>query len=252
MDHVGPGRGTAATAPGDPAGSVPAPRWHLLAPASRRQQVVDLLRDEIITGRVAAGEQLKQDHLCAALGVSPGPVREALRQLESEGLVEHFPNRGVFVTQVRTDEFINLLLPVRLAIETYAVPLAAERMTPERLDQLEGLVLTMERHADEGDLRAINEADVRFHELTVEACGSTHSLQLWHSVLPRIRAQIFRLAPRHRDLHEIAREHRDLLEALTHASPDDLRAAIEHHIVGTATELLRSARAAGKENPADG
>lgn len=217
-------------------------RWQRLPASSRRQQVVELLRDAIITGEVAAGEQLKQDRLCSDFGVSPGPVREALRQLESEGLVEHFPNRGVFVADVSAEEFLGVLLPVRTAIETYAVPLAAKRMGPDTFAELEDLVQRIDDHAALGDLRAANELDVAFHRVTIEASGSQHALQLWLAVLPRIRAQIYRLAPRHRDLAEIGEEHRELLEVLRTGEPDIVRAAVEHHIIGTTAKLLETPR----------
>jgi len=218
-----------------------AARWARLPAPSRRQQVVDQLREAIVTGVVQPGEQLKQESLSSDFGVSPGPVREALRQLQSEGLVEHYPNRGVFVTDVSTDEFLGVLLPVRLAIEAFAVPLAAHRMDESAFGELEALLRDMEREVERDDLRAINELDVQFHERTVEASGSAHALQLWHSVLPRIRAQIYRLAPRHHDLVEIVDEHRRLLEALRGRDVDVVRAEIEHHIIGT-NELLAGAK----------
>jgi GntR family transcriptional regulator of gluconate operon len=209
-----------------------------LPTSSRRQQIVDVLRDEIITGVRAPGEQLKQDQISADFAVSPGPVREALRQLESEGLAEHFPNRGVFVTDVATEDLLELLLPVRVAIERYAVPLAAEALRTDHLDQLQNLIDEMDLGAQRGDLARINELDVRFHEITVEASGSRHALQLWRSVQPRIRAQIYRLAPRHAALTEIPAEHRELLEAIKTNDPDSLRDAVEQHIIGTAMQLL--------------
>jgi DNA-binding GntR family transcriptional regulator len=213
-----------------------------LPASSRRQQVVDVLRDAIISGDLVPGEQLKQDVLAARLTVSPGPVREALRQLESEGLVEHFPNRGVFVCDITTEEFLGVLLPVRSAIETFAVPLAARAMTSDQLAELQGIVEAMEMGAQAGDLRGINELDVQFHELTVKASGSTHALQLWHTVGPRIRAQIYRLAPRHRDAFEIAVEHRSLLEAIRTQDEPTIVSAVNEHIHGTAQELLDAAR----------
>jgi DNA-binding GntR family transcriptional regulator len=213
---------------------------------------VDLLRHAIITGELGAGDQLKQDRLCSDFGISPGPVREALRQLESEGLVEHFPNRGVFVTDVSADEFLGVLMPVRTAIETYAVPLAAQRMSESAFQELENLVQRIKEEAERGDLGVINELDVRFHELTIEASGSGHALQLWRAVLPRIRAQIYRLSPRHRDLGEIATEHRRLLDALRLRDPEGIRIAVEHHIVGTANELLATSQeTAHNERPAN-
>lgn len=205
------------------------------------------MREAIINADIAPGSQLKQEFLCAQFGTSPGPVREALRQLESEGLVQHFPNRGVFVAEVSEEEFLGLLLPVRSAIEAFAVPLTAERMTPDVQRELNELVDGIETHADAGELRAINELDVRFHELTVLASGSPHAVQLWHTVSPRIRAQIYRLAPRHRDLHEIAAEHRSLLVAIESGDRHSVLNAVEHHIFGTAHQLLSGSKQSGQD-----
>jgi DNA-binding GntR family transcriptional regulator len=212
-----------------------------LPASSRRQQVVDLLREAIITGQLVAGHQLKQDQLSDEFGVSPAPIREAFGHLASEGLVEHIPNHGVFVTDVSADEFLGVLLPVRMAIESYAVPLAASQMSDETFAELGRLVEAMEDGAKSGDLSAINEYDVRFHELTIESAGSVHALQLWRSVQPRIRAQIYRLSPRHQNLKEIAAEHRKLLDALKRNNTDELLRTIEEHIVISAADLLKRA-----------
>jgi DNA-binding GntR family transcriptional regulator len=219
----------------------PTNRRTLLPASSRRQQVVDVLRDEITTGRRAAGEQLKQDQIARELGVSPGPVREALRQLESEGLAELVPNRGVFVADISPAELTGLLLPVRLAIEAYAVPAAIARLRADHLDELQEIVDQMGESASTNDLARINELDVRFHEITVEAAGSLHALQLWRSVQPRIRAQFYRLAPRHSAAEEIQEEHRQLLDVIRCGNDDALRTAIREHIVDSAQDLLNRA-----------
>jgi GntR family transcriptional regulator of gluconate operon len=216
----------------------------VLPAPSRRQQVLDVLREEVVTGLRKPGEQLKQDVIASEFGVSPGPVREALRHLESEGLVEHVPNYGVYVADINPGELMQLLLPVRLAIETYAVPVAADKLRASRLDELERLVERMDEGVRTGDLALINDLDVRFHEITVEAAGSLHALQLWRSVQPRIRALIYRLAPRHEELAEIPQEHRMLLDALRSQDELALRKALEEHIIGSAAELL-DAPAAG-------
>jgi DNA-binding GntR family transcriptional regulator len=218
--------------------SVAGGRRRLLPDSSRRQQVLDVLREEVVTGVRKPGEQLKQDVIASELGVSPGPVREALRHLESEGLVQHIPNYGVYVADITAAELTSLLLPVRLAIETYAVPLAARRLRTDRLDELERLVERMDEGVRNSDLALVNDLDVRFHEITVEAAGSVHALQLWHSVQPRIRALIYRLAPRHQVLEEIPQEHRLLLAAIRAEDEDSLRKALEEHIIGSAAQLL--------------
>ena len=206
--------------------------------ASGRSLISASLREGIISGAIPSGEQLKQDELSDYFGVSPGPIREALRQLESEGLVRLYPNRGVFVTDVSPEETVAVLLPVRFLLEKYAFQLLQGRLDEALAATLQREVDTMQRGADIHDVAMINEADVHFHELVVESSGVYHTIQLWHSVLPRIRLQLYRLAPRHIDLNEVPTEHRDLLEALRGKDPDHLAAVLEEHIIGTSASLL--------------
>jgi DNA-binding GntR family transcriptional regulator len=249
-----PERGLSPSARSRPPGVLGGQRGSLVAlpPVSRRQQVADQIREAIVVGVLPPGEQLKQDQLCEELGVSPAPVREAMRQLESEGLVVHYPNRGVFVTDASADELLGLLMPIRLVLERYALTQSGSALTDDVLAELERLVEVMEQGARHGDLRAINEADLRFHELTVAASGSVHAVQLWHSVFPRIRMQIYRAAPRHRALDEIPAEHRELLDALRTRDSDQITAALEEHIVGSCRALLHRPEDPGSPPSAGG
>ncbi|MBN3509393.1 GntR family transcriptional regulator [Mycolicibacterium nivoides] len=205
-------------------------------PASRRHQIADWLREQIVKGGLAPGAQLKQDVLAAHLSTSPGPVREALRQLESEGLVHHIPNRGAFVATVSADELLGVLLPVRLSIEQFAVEKAS--LDPAVLAELQRLVALMDDAAAADDLDLLNELDVLFHESIVKSAHSEHAMQLWASVQPRIRMQIHRLARRHDSPFAIPEEHRALLHAITTGGPDVRRSALHDHIVASARELL--------------
>ena len=204
--------------------------------SSRRHQVADWLREQIVKGALAPGAQLKQDVLAAHLGASPGPVREALRQLESEGLVHHIPNRGAFVASVSPAELLGVLLPVRLAIESFAVEAASA--DPTVVAELERVVAAMDEAAGAGDLDALNELDVAFHEAIVRSARSEHAMQLWASVQPRIRMQIHRLAKRHTTPFAILEEHRVLLDAITSADAAGRVAALDTHIVASARDLL--------------
>ena len=200
--------------------------------------MADLLREDIITGQLKPGEQLKQDGLCREFDLSPAPIREALRQLESEGLVQHQPNRGVFVADITEDDLLGLLLPVRLTIEQHAVLRAVERMSSRDLLRLEQTVQAMRSCAERGDLARVNELDVRFHELTIEFSGSSQALQLWRSVQPRIRAQIYRLAVRHEHIEDIVAEHEQLLGAIRGGDRRQLAALLEDHVIISAQTLL--------------
>jgi DNA-binding GntR family transcriptional regulator len=217
--------------------------------ASGRTLITTSLREGIVSGAIAAGEQLKQDELSSYFGVSPGPIREALRQLESEGLVRHYPNRGAFVTDVSTEEVVAVLLPVRFLLEKYAFQIVQERMDERLAAKLQTEVDTMQHGADTQDVAMINEADVRFHEIVLESSGAYQTIQLWHSVLPRIRLQFYRLTPRHPHLDEVPIEHRDLLDALRSGDREHLAEVLQEHIIGTSSSLLnRAAPEAHNEN----
>lgn len=206
--------------------------------ASLGDSIANSLREAIVSGVISSGHQLKQAALSVDYSVSPAPVREALRQLESEGLVEHYPNRGVFVTDVLEEEALNLLFPIRLLIEDYALQRTSEQLNRELVRQLEAQIATMRHGADIHDVALINAADVTFHELAIEASGSWHSIQLWHSILPRIRLQFSRLTPRQADLHNVAEEHQTLLDALQNGDSVALSNVLEEHITGISGRLM--------------
>jgi DNA-binding GntR family transcriptional regulator len=215
----------------------PVPR----GPSSLRSQVLGVLREAILSGTLEPGQRLKQDELCTRFGLSPTPVREALRDLESEGLVNHLPHRGVVVAEITAEELLGLLAPVRVAIESFALPIAADRMSEEEWGDLEEIVAAMGRAAERADTEELNALDVRFHDFAIAAARSPQADQLWRSVLPRVRLQFTRLAPRHRAPTEIHEEHVRLLAALKTGEPEVITASLVAHILVSAQELLERA-----------
>jgi len=202
------------------------------------QRLAEILEEEIVSGVYVSGQQIKQGKICERFDVSVATVREALRHLQSAGLLFLHPNRGVFVASVSTEELLGVLLPVRLTLEKYAVEHSLSNMTPERWSELWDWVRAMEVGARESDLSAINEADIKFHEATVLWSDQPHTVQLWKSVEPRTRAQMYRLAPRHVDFGEVAREHAYLLEQFLTGDSALIAKALEDHVVTSARELL--------------
>ena len=188
----------------------------------RGQQVVEILRSAIITGSYEPGERLIEATLSTELGTSRGPVREALRQLENEGLVMSFPYRGAVVLGVSDDEVQEVLIPIRLTLERYSFLRALERMTDEDFAELGKQIWLMEQAARADDLARIVEADLRFHEIVIGASGQTHTVQIWRTIWPRIRAYFYRYG-RGQDLGRMVDEHRELLAALQSRDPERMR-----------------------------
>lgn len=205
---------------------------------STRAHVVELLREAIIEGRLEPGSRLGQDQIRSEFAASAAPVREALRQLESEGLVTYFPNRGSFVAELDPDELRWILLPFRLHLERYAAHQLLLDMPAGPWDELERLVAEMHAAAERGDVRAVTETDARFHRALVEATGSVHAIHIWIGIESRVRMQFNRLGQPERRLHDITEEHRSLLEDLRSEDQDRINSALEEHIVTAAERFL--------------
>jgi DNA-binding GntR family transcriptional regulator len=135
----------------------------------------DYIRQKILEGEFHPGDFLSAQSLSGDIGVSRTPVREALLQLENDGLVEITPRLGAVVKSMSFQEFKNLC-EIRLAFETFAAGLAAERHTKDDLDSLETCLETMRvesqdltRDSADEEWNALGKEDVRFHVAVVEA-----------------------------------------------------------------------------------
>ena len=195
----------------------------------RGQQVVEILRSAIIVGTYEPGERLVEATLSTELGTSRGPVREALRQLENEGLVMSTAYKGAVVLGVSDEEVQEVLIPIRLTLERYSFTHALERMTDDDLGELGKQVWHMEQAAAADDLPRVVEADLRFHEIVIAASGQPHTVQIWGTIWPRIRAYFYRYG-RGKDLSTMVAEHKELLSALQSRNVPLMLALLEEHI----------------------
>lgn len=198
--------------------------------ASRREVVADRIRDAIASDRLRPGQKLTEAGLAEQLGTSRAPVREALRQLEQEGMVISFPYRGTEVLGVSQEEIENVLVPVRISLEKFAFRKAMPRLTEADYVHLETLIGNMARAAATGDAGLLADEDIRFHEAVVTNSDQPHCLQIWRSIQPRVRAYFRRDASYYRDPAEVAAQHRALLDALRSGDEKRLDAAVTAHI----------------------
>jgi DNA-binding GntR family transcriptional regulator len=195
----------------------------------RGQQLIEILRTAIISGRFEPGDRLIESALSAEFGTSRGPVREALRQLENEGLVMSFPYRGAVVLGVSDEEVQEVLIPIRLTLERYSWAQALEKLTEDDFAELGKQIWLMEHAGKANDLIKLVEADLAFHEIVISASGQQHTVQIWRTIWPRIRAYFYRYE-RFRSFEETVEEHRELLAALQTRDPATMLAQLERHI----------------------
>lgn len=144
-------------------------------PTSRTGVVADALREAIISGALEAGQRLNLDELSAHFGVSRMPVREAIKQLEVEGLVKVYPYRGVEVSSLEVDD-LEELFGLREVLEQKAVERAVSFLSPDNLDEMKKTLEAMDKlGGDEDQWIALN---ARFHEIINTACGWPRLLEM--------------------------------------------------------------------------
>jgi DNA-binding GntR family transcriptional regulator len=197
---------------------------------SRRQQVLQSLRDAIVSGRLRPGDRLVEADVSRQTGVSRGPVREALRQLEQEGLVVSHPYRATEVIGVSQEEVAEVLVPIRLTIERFAFRHALPMLTSEDFQHLAELVTTMKLAVQAGDPDRLADADMRFHERVIVRSQRLHCLQVWRTIEPRVRAYFRRDVPAHVTPLEVVAEHEQLLDVLRTRDERTVVTVLETHI----------------------
>jgi|HigsolmetaAR201D_1030396.scaffolds.fasta_scaffold06123_3 DNA-binding GntR family transcriptional regulator len=202
-----------------------------IAPSSLRQRVLHILREAIISGQFQPGDRLIEEELCQQMGISRGPLREALRQLEQEGLVVSFPYRATEVIGVSDEEVRDVLIPIRFTLECFAFRHALPLLTDNDFAELEELIKIMRQSGESGDLARVVEADVKFHELVLGRAQQQHCLQIWRTISPRVRAYFYRHGPQHQALTDIADEHQDLLEVMRTRDIERVLSVLEPHIL---------------------
>ncbi|HZO77827.1 MAG TPA: GntR family transcriptional regulator [Solirubrobacteraceae bacterium] len=194
-----------------------------------RQQVADHLREEILSARLAPGAELGEVALARSLGISRGPLREALGQLAAEGLVTIVPRRGAVVKRLTRQEFIDAY-EVREALESLAIKLAVPRLSAADKADLHRMCEQMERAATPGDWDRFFELNREFHARLVRASGNS-KLEEVHSQLVAQMGRLMRQSVELRGgFEQSAAEHRAILAAVDAGDPERAARLLEDHI----------------------
>lgn len=203
-----------------------------------RGRVFNRLREDILSGKYEKDEELREITIGAELGVSRTPVREALRQLELEGLVKIVPNKGAYVTGISAKD-IHDIYHIRSYLEGLCARWACDHITEEQLEQLEEIIYLSEFHTKKKHMEQIVELDNKFHEVIYEACQSKmleHVLRDFHHYVERVRRVSLSNAERATNSNN---EHTAILEALR-AKDGELAEKLAHeHIIRTIDNLNR-------------
>ena len=203
---------------------------------SLRGQVFDKIRSDILNGKYKRGEELVESAIGKELGISRTPVREAIRQLELEGLVQLVPNKGAFVTGISEKDVRDIYL-IRARLEGLAARMAAKNITPELLEAMEETFVLSEYHAKKEHYEQVCEMDSKFHKLLYKASGSRileHTLTDFHQYVQRVRmASIMQK----RRMEKSNDEHDAILTAIREHDEEKAELVATRHISNTVENL---------------
>ena len=189
-------------------------------------RIVDILREQIISGRLHPGTPLTERELAEQLGVSRIPVRDALMQLEAEGLVVGTSN-GRRVIEL-TERDILELYQVRLTLEKLAIRLAAQNACSEHCDALQRALEAMRVAVKRGDSDTYRKSDLEIHRLLWQQSGNAHLVRILTSMVGLIFMFVARSSA-HYDWTETLRLHEDLVGRIMAGDADAAEASMERH-----------------------
>ena len=193
------------------------------------QRAYDHLREEIIAGRLQPGAELAEVALSERLGVSRGPIREAIGRLAAEGLVTVRPRRGAVVRRLSKDEFLELY-QVREALEIMAVRLAVPRLGADDFTTLQAMIDAMANHAEHGEVTEFFEANVAFHAYLLEASGNRKLQELYGQLLGQMGRYRMRSLTLRGNLQRSVVEHAAILQAAKSGNTERAAHLMSEHI----------------------
>lgn len=188
-----------------------------------------LLRDRILNGEYKNGQKLNELALASELKISRTPIREALKQLELEGLVESIPNKGVYVKGFSPRD-IDDMFEIRLALEGLAIQLAIERMDEVHLAKIRDVYELMEFYTAKKEQEKINDLNILYHETIYQATQSQYFERLLKDVHYYVSVTSRHSITRPERLETALKEHKDIFDAIVAKDKELAKDTIQKHI----------------------
>ncbi len=202
------------------------------------EKVFYKLREKIINGNFKSGETLDEGKIASQMGVSITPVREALRMLESKGLVISVPHKGKVVRGFTIKDMVELY-EIREALEALAFKKATENLSEKDINYLFRLVKEMERHVKEGDLNKLHDVNIEFDRYIYKISGNKRLYEMLEELLPltmRIRITSLRIPNR---AEEVKEEHKKIFEAMKEKNAEEVENLVKEHIRNSSIHVRR-------------
>ncbi len=201
------------------------------------EEVVDQLRDLIVQGTLAPGARLNERVLCGRFGISRTPLREAIKLLANEGLVELLPNRGAIVASIQPERLAETLA-VMGALESLGGELACRNASDAQISEIRALHYEMLAHHARGDLAAYFKYNQQIHLKLVEAAGNAVLLHTYRQLNTNVRRARYMANLSKERWNAAVAEHEEILAALAARDAERLKQLLRDHLAGKLASVL--------------
>jgi len=214
--------------------------------AALHEQVAHRLRQMLVEGAIAPGAKLNERELAELLNVSRTPLREAIKMLAAEGLVELLPNRGAIAVSLTEDDVLNTF-EVMAGLEGLSGELAAQRITPAELAEIQAMQFEMMAAYTRRDLSAYYALNSRIHAAINAAAKNPVLLTVYNQVNARLQALRFRSNQDGEKWKAAVKEHERMIEALSARDAAGMREVLVAHLHNKRDVVLEQLRAASAQ-----
>lgn len=202
------------------------------------QQAYNIIAEQIISGSLKPGARITEKEIASILGVSRTPVREAMKLLSKDGLIEVIPHKGAIVRKLSLID-IKEIYEIRAVLEGLGAKLASNHIPKQELDKIIESVKTCKDELDKGRVEFFVEFDTKLHSLILTYCGNKHLQKTINSLNNLIYYFRVEIAKKIERSIEAFHEHNRILQALKNQDGDLAEEAMKDHILRTTERTLK-------------
>lgn len=197
---------------------------------SIREKVTIDIRNAILSGHIKPGQRIREAEVSMQMGVSRSPVREAIRELEREGLLINEPYRETVVSDVSIREVRNILMPIRYSLEFYVFQYYLDRFDDACINQLQNIVDQMPEQVKEEQIVNLVEQDIKFHQFIINLSNERTILTIWRSILSQTRLHFAKNMHQYIKENNVRKDHQILLDTIKSRNIKAIEVELLDHI----------------------
>ncbi|MDF2523239.1 MAG: transcriptional regulator, GntR family [Clostridiales bacterium] len=209
-----------------------------------RDVIFGTLREAIISGELRPGERLMEVQLSEKMGVSRTPVREAIRKLELEGLVDMIPRKGAHVAELSVKDIMDVL-EVRASLDGLATSLSAQRITDEEINELKHVYSQFVNYVEKENLQGSIKKDVEFHDIIYHSSRNDKLIQISNNLREQIHRFRVIYLKGSGSSRELIKEHWEIIEAITSRDVEAAQRVAQKHIRNQEATIIKSLKKNG-------